>query len=240
MADIRTYRDADHLARAAAEHFISLATEAIAQRGRFAVALSGGSTPRAAYVLLASPEYAEQLDWARVHLFWGDERCVPPEHPDSNYGMVSEMLLKSVPVPEENIHRMPGEEEPAEAARQYEKMLRDFFSAESHLDLIFLGVGSDGHTASLFPGTRALGTQGRWVVANYMERPGRWRLTLTPEAINAAGQVTFLVSGAQKAEILREILLGPQRPEELPAQLIKPARGRLLWLVDAQAGELLE
>jgi 6-phosphogluconolactonase len=240
MAEIRIYGDADELARAAAEHFVSLAVESIWQRGLFAVALSGGSTPRTAYTLLASPKYAKKIDWTRVHLFWGDERCVPPEHPDSNYGLVHEALLKSVSIPEGNIHRMPGEEKPDEAARQYEDLLRGFFSTGSCFDLVLLGVGGDGHTASLFPGTKALGAPNRWVMANYVEPLGEWRLTLTAEVINTAGQVTFLASGEPKAEIVREILLGPRRPEELPAQLIKPPRGCLLWMLDAQAGELLE
>lgn len=251
MAEIRTYRDADHLARAAAEHFISLAGESIDQRGRFSVALSGGSTPRAAYARLASPEHAGKIDWTRVHLFWGDERCVPPAHPDSNYRMVRHTLLERVPVPQENIHRMLGELDPATAARAYELDVRRFFLSASEeqgpepslllrFDLVLLGLGPDGHTVSLFPGTGALQAQDRWVVENYVKRLGEWRLTLTPELINAAGQVTFLVSGAQKAEVVREVLLGPRRPEELPAQLITPARGTLLWMMDVPAGELLE
>jgi 6-phosphogluconolactonase len=256
MAEIRTYGDAHQLARAAAEHFVSAAAKAIAERGRFAVALSGGSTPRSVYALLGAEEFSGQVDWDRAHLFWGDERCVPPHHPDSNFKAVAETLLKSVSIPAGNVHRMPGEEDPSEAARDYETMLRAFFAGHQgrnevagevsgedplpHFDLLFLGLGLDGHTASLFPSSSALGERRRWVVANYVDELRAWRLTLTPKIINAAGQVTFLVSGGRKGEILRDVLLGPHRPDDFPAQLIKPARGRLLWMIDGPAGELLE
>ena len=252
MAEIRTFRDAHHLARAAADHFVSLAAEAITLRGRFAVALSGGSTPRSVYALLASLEFAGQVDWDRAHLFWGDERCVPSDHPDSNYKAVAETLLEPASIPAENVHRMPGEQDPSEAVRDYERVLRQFFAANQgqdkgqgkdplpRFDLVFLGLGPDGHTASLFPASEALGERKRWVAANYVDALRTWRLTLTPKIINAARQVTFLVSGGRKAEILRDVLLGSRRPETYPAQLIMPARGSLLWMVDAAAAELLE
>lgn len=240
MSEIRTYPDADHLARAAAEHFATLAAEAIAARGQFTVALSGGSTPRAAYALLA----AEEVDWPRVHVFWGDERCVPPDHLDSNYRLAREALLDKVPIPAENIHCIRGEINPEEAAADYERTLRSFFARHPEeptpcFDLILLGMGEDGHTASLFPGTAALNEQTRWVVAHYVDKLRAWRVTLTPVVINAAAHVTFIVSGAGKAERLREVLTGPYRPDTLPSQIVRPTDGRLLWLTDAAVAGLL-
>jgi 6-phosphogluconolactonase len=240
MTEIRTHLDPDHLARAAAEHFVTLAAEAIATRGQFGVALSGGSTPRATYALLASDELAAQVDWARVHVFWGDERCVPPGHPDSNHRMAREALLDRVPVLAENVHRIRGEINPEEAAADYERTLCSFFAQHpegpsARFDLILLGMGEDGHTASLFPGTAALNEQMRWVVAHYVDKLRAWRVTLTPVVINAAAQVTFIVSGAGKADPLRQVLTGPYRPDALPAQIVRPIGGRLLWLTDEEA-----
>ena len=236
MAEIRTYPDADSLARAAAGHFIILAAEAIAARGLFSVALSGGSTPRATYALLSTEELSARLDWSRVHVFWGDERCVPPDHPDSNYRMAREALLDHVPLPVGNVHRIRSEINPEEAAADYERTLHDFFARHPEgpiprFDLILLGMGEDGHTASLFPGTAVLCEQTRWVVAHYVDTLCAWRITLTPVVINAAAQVTFIVSGAGKADRLRQVLAGPHRPDALPAQIVRPTDGRLLWLV---------
>jgi 6-phosphogluconolactonase len=247
MNEFRVYPDADSLARAAAEHFTNLATEAMAARGRFVVALSGGSTPRTTYALLASDEFAGRVDWPRVHVFWGDERCVPPDHSDSNYRMARETLLDHVPLPTRNVHRLPDEMEPEQAAGEYERTLRSFFAQQPRgketrdgkpiprFDLVLLGMGEDGHTASLFPGTAALHEQTRWVVAHYVDKLSAWRVTLTPVAINAAAHVTFLVSGAGKAERLREVLDGQHQPDVLPAQIVRPTDGRLLWLADAAA-----
>jgi len=235
MAEIRTYPEAASLARAAAEHFVTLATAAIAARGQFVVALSGGSTPRTTYALLASDEFAARVDWPRVRVFWGDERCVPPDHPDSNYRMAREALLDKVPIPTENVHRMRGELPPDQAAAAYQAELEAVLGAGGRFDLILLGMGADGHTASLFPGTAALREQARWVVAYYVDRLAAWRVTLTPVAINAAAHVTFVVSGAGKAERLREVVTGPYQPDVLPAQIVRPTDGRLLWLVDVAA-----
>jgi len=234
------YPDADHLARAAAEYFVALAAEAIAARGQFTVALSGGSTPRATYTLLASDEFAGRADWSHVHVFWGDERCVPPDHPNSNYRLAREALLDKVPIPAENIHRIRGEINPEETADDYEHTLRAFFARhpegpKPRFDLILLGMGQDGHTASLFPCTTALREQTRWVVAHYVDKLRAWRVTLTPVVINAAAQVTFIVAGVGKAERLREVLTGPYRPDTLPAQIVRPTNGRLLWLTDEEA-----
>ncbi len=251
LKGVEVYPDAVSLARAAVEHFVALAAEAISTRGRFAVALAGGSTPRATYRLLAADEFAARVDWRHVHVFWGDERCVPPDHPDSNYRMARQTLLDAVPLPADNVHRIQGEMEPTRAAAQYERTLRAFFSSSAggrdagneetpaRFDLVLLGMGGDGHTASLFPGTMAIGEQTRWVVAHHVEKLSAWRVTLTPVAINAAANVTFLVSGAGKAERLQQVLAGPYRPDVLPAQIVRPGRGRLRWLVDAAAAALL-
>ena len=232
MKELRVHPD---LARAAAEHFVTLATAAIAARGQFVVALSGGSTPRATYTLLASDELAARVDWPRVRVLWGDERCVPPDHPESNYRMAREVLLDKIPIPAENVHHIRGELPPDQAAMAYQAELEAVLGTGGRFDLILLGMGEDGHAASLFPGTAALHEQTRWVVAHYVDKLSAWRVTLTPVAINAAAHVTFLVSGAGKAERLREVLDGPHQPDVLPAQIIRPTDGRLLWLADAAA-----
>jgi len=247
MEGKEVYPDASQLAHAVADQFVILAREAIESRGRFAVALAGGATPKAAYALLATDEYATRVDWSRVHVFWGDERCVPPDHPTSNYRMAREALLDHVSLPQENVHRMRGELEPGQAASKYEDVLRAFFCPPSRdrkaptpgFDLVLLGMGDDGHTASLFPGTVAIHEQTRWVVAHYVEKLEAWRITLTPVAINAATNVTFVISGLAKAERLREVLNGPYQPHVLPAQIIYPDNGRLHWLVDQAAASSL-
>ena len=237
--EIIVCQDAAELNRKAAEQFVALAGEAVLSAGRFAVALSGGSTPKALYSLLASPEYQNRLDWARIHLFWGDERCVPPDHPESNYRMVLESLLSKIHLPAENIHRMVGEKDPATAAVDYERELRVFFqSAESaapRFDLILLGLGEDGHTASLFPGSAAVNERQRWVATVYVERLKAHRLTLTLPVINAAAQVTFLVSGQSKSAVVKEILGKNPAPANYPAALVAPADGRLTWFITADA-----
>jgi 6-phosphogluconolactonase len=244
MVEIQRHADAFSLARAAAEQWIVLAQAGMADHGQFRVALSGGSTPRTLYSLLATEEFAARLDWSHVHVFWGDERCVPPDHPESNYRMAREALLDHVPIPPSNIHPIPCDQEPGQAAAAYDRTLRAFFGSQTThhsapppcFDLVLLGMGDDGHTASLFPGSAALGEQTRWVVAQYVSKLSAWRVTLTPVVINAAAQVTFLVSGAGKAETLRQVLTGPYQPGVLPAQIIRPIRGHLVWLVDAAAG----
>lgn len=235
MSEFRVYPDAASLARAAAEYFVTRAVEAVAARGRFVVALSGGSTPKATYALLATGEFVAGVDWSHVHAFWGDERCVPPDHPDSNYRLARETLLDRVPIPADNIHRMRGELDPDQAATTYQAELEAVLDADGQCDLILLGMGADGHTASLFPGTAALHERARWVVAHYVDKLNAWRVTLTPVIINAAAHVTFIVAGSGKAGRLQEVLAGPYQPDVLPAQIVKPTNGRLLWLVDAAA-----
>ncbi|MBC8506922.1 MAG: 6-phosphogluconolactonase [Anaerolineales bacterium] len=236
MAIIQTHPSSDELAHAAADHFATLAQEAIHDHGKFSVALAGGSTPRATYEILATIEYAQKINWERVHVFWGDERLVPPDHQDSNYRMASEAMLKVIPIPNENIHRIHGEAKPHDAAREYAETIRDFFNPHStSIDLILLGMGDDGHTASIFPGTEAVFEDSLNVMAHYVEKLNSWRITFTPRLINAAQNVTFLVSGERKARRLRQVLVGPYQPEILPSQVVRPSQGRLRWLVDEAA-----
>ncbi|MBC8448967.1 MAG: 6-phosphogluconolactonase [Chloroflexi bacterium] len=231
LNEFRVYEDAAGLATAAAENFVVLAREAIAARGRFLVALAGGSTPRAAYELLATEPFAASVDWTRVHLFWGDERCVPPDHPDSNYRMARETLLDRVQIPAANVHRMRCELAPQQAAAAYERELEKALGEDGRFDLILLGLGTDGHTASLFPGAAALGERERRVLAVYVEKLKAWRVTLTLPVINTARHVIFLVSGTSKAETLARV----RASEPLPAGLVQPVAGRLLWLLDKDA-----
>jgi len=239
--------DREALMRIAAERVIRAAGAAIAARGRFDWALSGGSTPAALYRLLASPGYAERVDWRRVHFFWGDERCVPPDHADSNFRMAREALLDplalSAKVRPQQIHRLEGELSPAAAAQRYEAELARCFGVEPgegfpELDLILLGMGPDGHTASLFPGSPALGETRRWVVANEVATLGATRLTFSLPLINAARAALFLVAGADKAERLEQILIKGNDPP-WPAQLVRPHGRDADWLVDAEAGSRL-
>jgi 6-phosphogluconolactonase len=224
------------LALAAAQWVVQTIQARLQVAKHFSLVLSGGSTPQALYRQLANFPYATEIDWTRLHVFWGDERCVPPNHPQSNYRMAYQALLDHVPVPREHIHRMRGEQPPEEAAKAYAQELAQFFSErQPQFDLVLLGIGADGHTASLFPHSAALKEDQRWVVANYAPSQASWRITLTIPALNAARQVAFLVSGADKANTLQRVLEGPYQPDELPAQFIQPA----VWMVDAAAASLL-
>jgi len=225
------------LSAAAAREFAARAEEAIGERGRFAVVLAGGSTPETMYGILAR-DCIDRIDWSSVYVFFGDERSVPPHHEDSNLKMASEVLLDHVPVA--NVHRIQGELPPEEAAEAYEEELRKFFQTEDvpRFDLILLGLGADGHTASLFPWTAALEVHDRWVVANPVPRLGTTRITLTLPVINAARAVIFLVAGEDKAEALREILEGDADPHAYPAKLIQPP-GEPEWMLDQSAASLL-
>jgi 6-phosphogluconolactonase len=236
-------RDVDELNRKAAEQFIELANKAIQRSGQFTVALSGGSTPKGLYSLLASAEYKERVDWFRVHLFWGDERCVPPDHPESNFRMVRESLLSKVQIPSENVHRMMGEKEPEQAATEYEEHLRQFFhlprGGVPRFDLIFLGLGEDGHTASLFPGSPALDEQKRLVATVYVERLKVYRLTLTLPVINAAAQVSFLITGENKSSIVKALLRADGDSSKYPAGRVRPVNGQLTWFITQDAARAL-
>ena len=244
MANLHICQDSQDLYYQAATLFTRLANEAIASQGRFTVALSGGSTPKGVYSLLANRNPRMQpIAWPYVHVFWGDERCVPPVHVDSNYRMANEALLAHVPIPPENIHRIHADLLPLEAAYNYEWELRETFSLPSDgtpcFDLALLGMGPDGHTASLFPGTSGVREEKRLVVAHYVEKLSSWRVTLTAKVFNAAMQVAFLVAGADKAVTLKEVLEGPFQPNRLPSQLIRPAPENLQWFVDEAAASAL-
>lgn len=228
-------RDIAELSRQSAERFSQLINQSVQGSGRFTVALSGGSTPKHLYSLLASPDYKERIPWNNVHLFWGDERCVPPDHPESNFGMVRESLLSKIKIPAENIHRMAGEREPQAAAAEYEKHLQEFFGLESALprfDLILLGIGEDGHTASLFPGSDALNETERLVIAPFVEKLNSYRLTLTLPVLNSGAEVWFLVTGASKADAVKKVLRGSA---DLPAAKVQPGNGRLVWCITQDA-----
>ncbi|MDQ3804870.1 MAG: 6-phosphogluconolactonase [Acidobacteriota bacterium] len=239
---VRVYETAEDVAAAAARRFAELAREAVRARGLFSVALAGGTTPRRIYELLAGGELSRQVSWPDVHVFFGDERCVPPDDPDSNYRTARETLLSRVPVPAENVHRIEGRGDAAASAGLYEDELRGFFgdADRPRFDLVMLGMGDDGHTASLFPATAALDIERAWVAANWVEKLGAWRVTLTAPAVNAARHVMFVVTGAGKAARLRQVLRGERDPARLPAQLIRPAGGTLEWFVDRAAAEQLE
>src|SRR5215213_11632312 len=230
---VHVYDNPEDLAEAAAREFAARADEAIGERGRFAVVFAGGSTPKATYEALAR-DYAHRIDWSSVHVFFGDERGVPPDHEDSNYRMAREAFLDHVPVG--SVHRMQGELPPGEAEEAYEQDLRNFFGTEElpRFDLILLGIGGDGHTASLFPETSALEVHDRWVVANPVLKLETTRITLTVPVINAARAVYFLVAGEGKAEPVAKILEGDPDPREYPASLIQPANGPT-WMLDRAA-----
>jgi len=234
--------DPEAVARAGADRFVATAQRAIAANGRFSVALSGGSTPKRTYQILADQPYRDALDWARVHIFFGDERCVPPDDEQSNYRMAREAMLSHVPIPEANIHRMRGELDSAEAGRLYETELRAFFAGAGwpRLDFVMLGMGDDGHTASLFPGTTALRETHAWVTSNWVEKLNTHRITLTIPALNHAAHVALLINGAGKTERLVEVLRGPHEPERLPVQFIKPLDGSIEWILDKAAAARLD
>jgi len=236
------------LMEAGAAAFAGAARAAIAAHGRFVTALSGGSTPRALFELLATERFAASIDWGRVHVCWGDERAVRPDADASNYRMAREALLDHVPIPPSQVYRIRSEKPPAIAAEAYERTLRTLFAtpagpprpvAGARFDLVLLGMGDNGHTASLFPGLHAVREAERWVVAESVAEVGMWRITLTPPVLNAARHVLFLVSGAGKAAMLRRVLEGPPDPDALPAQAIAPVDGVLEWLVDADAAAAL-
>ena len=244
MSELRVLPDPSSLSHAAAEEFLRLGSEAIAVRGRFTVALSGGSTPRPVYEQIAATwmtASAGPIDWAHVHFFWGDERCVPPDDPQSNFRMANESLIGRVPIPPENIHPIPAMfPDPKEAAAQYEDRLRTFFSSPMgppRFDLIFLGMGPDGHVASLFPGSAALEVKDRWIAENWIQSIEAWRITMTFPVLNQAANVVILVSGKEKARPLRQVVKGPHNPPLLPAERLKPVDGRHLWLADKAAAD---
>lgn len=240
MTNIRVAPDVAGLARQAADTIQDIANTAISQAGRFSIALSGGSTPKTLFALLGT-EYAQKIDWKNTHIFWSDERCVPPDDADSNYMMARETLLDHVPLPAANINRIKGELPPEVGAVQYEAVLHTFFHNQlPRFDIILLGMGDDGHTASLFPGTEAVNERQRWVIPNHVTTAKQtWRITFTVPVINNAANVMFLIAGSGKAERLKQVIQGAFTPNELPSQLVKPTDGNLIWAVDHAAASLL-
>ena len=233
------------VATAAAQFFADAVTHAAATKGVARVAISGGTTPKAMFALLADPAqpFRAAVPWAKLELYWVDERCVPPTDAESNYRMTNEALLSKVPLPAGQVHRMEGELDPEEAASRYESVLRDSMKLEGAetpvFDLLLLGMGDDGHTASLFPHTEGLHEMSRLVIANHVPQKDTWRISLTWPVVNQARQVCFLIEGAAKSKVLAEVLTGPRDPERLPSQLIRPASGSLRFLLDeAAASEL--
>ena len=231
--ELRILKSKEDLARAAAEHFARKSSEAVVQKGSFTVALSGGSTPKALYELLAN-QFRDRIPWSNIHFYWSDERHVPPDHPDSNYRMANEAMLSHVPVTPANVHRVISENPAADAARDYENTIKEI-GENPRLDLILLGLGADGHTASIFPGSEVLHETKRLVAAPWVEKLNTYRITMTLPLINNGASVVFLVSGAEKAEIVKEVLEGP---EKYPAQAVRP-NGELIWMLDQDAGFIL-
>ncbi len=244
--ETRILPDFEALSRCAAEEFVRRARKAVKIQDRFMVVLSGGSTPKRLYELLGDPnqEFRPQIPWEFIHFFWGDERHVPPEHSDNNYRMARDAMLGDVPVPAKHVHRIESENpDPEAVADKYEATLRECFRLREdeipRFDLVLLGIGPCGHTASLFPATEALHETRRLVVAQWVKRFNAFRITLTPPILNNAAEIMFLVSGEDKASVLQTILEGDYRPDEYPAQLIAPRDGKLLWLADAAAASRL-
>jgi 6-phosphogluconolactonase len=245
QVEYRIYDGADALSRAAAEHFLETAQAAVASRGKARIAISGGSTPKRTFELLANPaeRFLKAMPWEQIEIYWVDERCVPPDDKDSNYRMTREALLDKVPLKPEHVFRIEGELEPELAAARYETTIRSQFRLEGaeapRFDVLALGMGDDGHTASLFPHTAAIDELGRVAVANHVPQKDTWRVTLTWPVIVEARDVFFLIGGKDKAEPLHGVLQGAYDPETLPSQLIQPKSGKLLLLLDRDAASLL-
>jgi len=239
---VHAYKDADALAEAAAKRFVATAERAVARDGQFLVVLAGGRTPRGLYRKLTESPWRERVAWDRTYFVFGDERCVPPDHEDSNYRMVRETLLDPLGIPALQVLRMKGEHKPDEAARWYEVRLDDLFLLRSRrkFDLVLLGIGADGHTASLFPGTAALDETERWVVAHHVPQVDAWRLTLTFKALNAAGRVVFLATGEDKARVVAEAFGGLEHPTPHPCERVAPLHVRREVLLDPAAAALLQ
>ena len=243
--DVRILTSLEAIAKRAAQEFVQAATAAVSEKGSFSVALSGGSTPKALYSLLANDAgLRAQIPWDKMLVCFGDERSVGPDHPDSNYRMAAETMLSKVPLKGDQVFRINGEYKDTErAALEYEQALRMSLKIAERqfprFDLVFLGMGNEGHTASLFPGTKALHETKRMVVRNWVGKLYTERITLTAPAINNAARIIFLIPGADKSLALKGVLEGPYEPEQLPAQMIQPSNGKLLWLVDTVAGGML-
>jgi 6-phosphogluconolactonase len=243
--EIRILADGAAIARRAAQEFVQAAASAVREKGSFNIALAGGSTPKALYSLLVNdPTLRSQVPWDKMHLFFGDERHVAPDHPDSNFRMATEAMISKSPMKPEQVTRIKGEYPDAgQAALEYEEALREYFKLKNgeypRFDFMLVGMGNEGHTLSLFPGTKALHADGRIAVRNWVGKLYAERITLTAPAASNAARVIFMVTGADKAPALKAVLEGPFEPEQLPAQLLQPKNGKLLWLVDTAAGSML-
>ena len=243
--EIRTLADANSIAQTAAAEFLQAAEEAVRERGSFSVALAGGSTPKTLYGLLASdPLLQAKLPWRKIQFFFGDERHVPPDNPESNFRVANEAMLAKAPIDPKQVHRVKAEKRnAAEAAAEYEDDLRASFALAAgqfpRFDLVLLGMGPEGHTASLFPGTKALKEERRLVVCNWVGKFYTDRITFTPPVLNNAARLIFMVHGEEKAPALKAVLEGPYEPDQLPAQIIHPEQGKVLWLVDPTAAGML-
>ncbi len=238
MKGVEIFEDHESLVRGAAERIVATLTATLTEKGSATFVLTGGNTPRPVYELLAEPPYSERIPWDRVDFFWGDERCVPPDHPDSNFGMAWKAFLSLLPVREQHIHRMPAELEDHErAAVVYEEKIRRVTGAGDtpRFDLVLLGMGEDGHTASLFPGT--VWDENRWVVANYVPKLESTRITMTPRILNEARAIIFMASGFGKAQALKGVL--EDTASDYPARRIRPVSGTLTWMVDKAAAALI-
>lgn len=239
QGDLQVFDTPDEVAAALAQAFANDAAEAIAARGAFFVSLSGGTTPKNAYRLLAQEPLCGRVDWNQVFVYFGDERCVPPDNADSNYKMAAQAFLKVVPIPPDHVHRIHGEDDPPQAAHDYAELLIQTMGDRPRFDLVMLGMGADGHTASLFPGMDPLTENDRLVRSVYVEKLGTHRITVTPLVINSARHVAIAVEGLPKAPALYAVREGPYEPLVHPIQIIAPSDGRLTWLVDRAAAAQL-
>lgn len=235
--EVKIYPDKNILIQESAAYISDIVQTTLNEQNKCTLVLAGGSTPKGLYKTLASHEYQEKIDWSNVHLFWGDERCVPPDHHDSNYRMAREALLDQIDIPQENVHRIPAEKEPAQAASEYEKTIKRLFGGTSHLpefDVILLGIGEDGHTASLFPGTTAIDENERWVTEVHVPQLDTHRITMTFPVINNGKNVIFLVSGSSKSTIMKKIY--ERTDTTFPSARVSPVNGSLVYLLDKAAG----
>jgi 6-phosphogluconolactonase len=240
---IAIYPDTNTLSHEAAQYVVRLANESIVMHGRFTIALSGGSTPRTLYSLLGSTPYRDQIDWTKVEIFWSDERCVSPDDPESNFHLAQQVLLNSIPISERQIHRMPADQADRNAASQsYTEEMRRTFGTNGipNFDLLQLGMGPEGHTASLFPHQPSLGERQRLVMPVSVPKPPPDRLTFTPPLLNAAHHILFLVTGDEKADAVHAVLEGDYQPEEYPAQIVRPTNGDVTWMLDTRAAAKLQ
>ncbi|MDQ3392586.1 MAG: 6-phosphogluconolactonase [Bacteroidota bacterium] len=237
--DIKIFDDAESLSQAAATHFIACAKEAVDRSGRFSAVLTGGSSPKRLYELLASDFYQDQVPWKDTHIFFGDERWVLHNDARNNARMAHELLLNHVPIPHNQIVRMSGELAPEVSANQYESILQEFFKGRKpEFDLVLLGMGDDGHTLSLFPGTDVLQEKNKWVSSFFLKEQSMYRITLTLPIVNEAKNILFLVMGSNKAQVLKKVIEAGNNPP-FPAEYIKPNHGKLIWFVDIEAGKAL-